>query len=124
MKTLFLSTVLLFTGVLAKAQLQNTKWTGVMRIPDETKVILEFKTDTVNMIVVEQGMVGETMTFAVKDSIISLAKTSGNSPCNPGDAFKIKFSIKGDQLFLSNITDPCDARAQAWTDQPLTRVKS
>lgn len=124
MKAFFLSVVLLFAGVLAKAQLQNTKWTGVMRIPDETKVTLDFRTDTVDIIIADQMMIVETMTFAAKDSVLSMNKTSGHSPCNPGDAFKIKFIIKGDQLFLSNVTDPCDARAQAWTDQPLIRAKS
>jgi hypothetical protein len=75
------------------------------------------------MIIVENQMVGETMTYSVKDSVITMNKTSGNSPCNIGDEFKVKYVIKDGKLFISNLSDPCDARTQSWNKEPFTRVE-
>ncbi len=94
-----------------------------MNVPDETAVILDFKADTVNMVVAENGMVGESMTYAVKDSIITMKKTDGHSPCDVDGTFQVKYVIKDDKLFITSVSDPCDARSQAWTTEPFTRVK-
>lgn len=123
MKTFYLLVIWLSTAAIAKAQLKDTKWAGELYVPNETKVILDFKKDTVDMFIVDQGFVGETMTYAVKDSVITMKKTSGNSPCNEGDVFTVKYVIKDDKLFISNLLDPCDARRQAWTNEPLIRVR-
>ncbi len=123
MKASILSLVLLLSAAATHAQLKNTKWEGSLMIPVETKVILDFKTDSVDMFIVDMGQVGESMTYAVKDSIITMKKTSGNSPCNVGDEFKVKYKISDDKLWISNFSDPCDARTQAWNTDPLTRVK-
>ncbi len=124
MRKLYMAMLLLLTAAVSKAQLTNTKWEGKMNVPDETKVILDFKKDSVDMIIVDNGMmVGETMTYAVKDTVITMKKTSGHSPCNVGDVFKVRYSIKEDRLFIGNLSDPCDARADAWTSEPLVRVK-
>jgi len=123
MKTFFTLTMLIFTAVIARAQLTNTKWQGKLKVPDETSVILDFKKDTVNMIIVDYDMVGESMTYSVKDSIITMKKTAGHSPCNVDDVFKVKYKIKDDKLFISNLTDPCDARVESWSTEPFIRVK-
>lgn len=123
MRTFFLLTALLLAATLSNAQLKNTQWEGKMNVPEETNVILDFKTDSVNIVIPENGMLGESMTYSVKDSIINLKKTSGNSPCNVGDEFKLKYSIRNDQLFISNLSDPCDERIQAWSKEPYVRVK-
>ena len=106
----------------AKAQLKNTKWMGRLNVPDETSVVLDFKTDSVDMIIVDQGIIGESMTYSQQDSVITMKKTSGHSPCNIGDVFKLRFKIIGDKLFLRNLSDPCDERTTAWTDNPLLKV--
>jgi hypothetical protein len=123
MKTISILTLLIFIATISKAQLKNTKWQGKMNVPDETAVILDFKKDSVDMILADNGMVGESMTYAVKDSIITMKKTSGHSPCSVDDIFKVRYIIKDDKLFIGNLSDPCDSRAQAWTNAPLTRVK-
>jgi len=122
MRTFYFLIVLLITAGTAKAQLINTKWEGKLNVPDEIKVILYFKQDSVDMIIVDDDMVGETMAYSLKDSVITMKKISGNSPCNVGDVFKVKFLIKGDKLFIHNLSDPCDERTHAWTDEPLIRV--
>jgi hypothetical protein len=123
MRTLSILALLLLGSAILKAQLKNTQWKGKMYVPSETKVILDFKEDSVDMIIVDyNGMVGETMTYSVKDSVITMKKTSGNSPCNVGDEFKVKYLIQDDKLFISNLSDPCDARIHCWSDEPLIRV--
>jgi hypothetical protein len=123
MRTFYLLAILLLTATISKAQLKNTKWAGKLNVPDETPVILDFKTDSVNLIIEVNGMVGETMAYSVKDDVITMHKTSGNSPCNVGDVFTVKYTIKDDKLFINNLTDPCEARVQSWTGAPLIRVK-
>ena len=123
MRTIYLVIILLSVATLSKAQLKNTKWEGKMNVPDETQVTLDFKTDSVDIVIADNGMVGESMTYSVKDSVITMKKTSGHSPCNVGDEFKVKYSIKGNQLFISNLSDPCDPRVQSWTKEPFVRTK-
>jgi len=123
MKTFYFLLVLVLTATIAKAQLKDTKWEGKLNVPAETNVILDFKKDSVDMIIADAGFVGETMIYSVKDSVITMKKASGHSPCNVGDVFKLKYIIKDDKLFLSNLSDPCDERMQAWTAEPLIRVK-
>lgn len=123
MKTLYLFAALLLVASISKAQLKNTKWQGKMNVPEETTIILDFKLDSVNMVIPENDMIGETMTYSVKDSTITMKKTSGHSPCNVGDVFTVKYLIKDDKLFIKNLSDPCDQRIQAWTSEPFIRVK-
>jgi len=123
MKTFYLLAALLLIASISKAQLKNTRWEGKMNVPDETTVILDFKLDSVNMVIPENNIVGETMTYSVKDSVITMKKTSGQSPCNVGDVFTVKYLIKDDKLFIKSISDPCDARVQAWANEPFIRVK-
>jgi len=114
--------IILFISGFAKAQLKNTKWLGKLNVPDETTVILHFRTDSVDMIIYDQGIIGESMTYSLQDNVITMKKTSGHSPCNIGDVFKLSFKIVDDKLFIKNLSDPCDERTVAWTDQPLIRV--
>jgi hypothetical protein len=123
MKTFYFLIVLLLTAAMAQAQLKDTKWEGKLNVPNETNVILDFKKDSVDMIIADEGIVGETMIYSVKDSIITMKKTSGHSPCNVDDVFKLKYRIKEDKLFLSNLSDPCDARIDAWSSEPLRRIQ-
>jgi hypothetical protein len=113
MKAFYLLIALTLTATIANAQLKNTKWKGKLNVPVETNVILDFKKDSVDMIITDEGVVGETMTYSVKDSIITMKKTSGHSPCNVDDVFAIKYLIKDDKLYLSNLSDPCDERTYA-----------
>jgi len=123
MKSFYFLITLLLTAGVAKAQLKGTKWEGKLNVPDETNVILDFKKDSVDMIIVDGGFVGETMTYSVSDSVITMKKVSGHSPCNIDDVFKVKYLVKGDELFISNLSDPCDERTETWTKEPLLRVK-
>jgi hypothetical protein len=118
--------ILAIVGTLsAKAQLANTKWAGNMSVPDDVSVVLQFKADSLLLIIKPRGeneFVGETMTYSLKDSTITLSKVSGNSPCGE-DKFTVKYTIKDQQLFIKPLTDPCDARVGSWPKEPFVKVK-
>lgn len=123
MKTFYIASLLLLLSAASKAQLKGTKWEGKMNVPDETKVLLDFKKDSVDIIVADNEMVAETMTYSVQDTLITLKKTSGMSPCTAGDVFKVKYLIRDDKLFITTFSDACDVRVVAWTKEPFIRVK-
>ena len=52
-----------------------------MYVPTDTQVTLNFKKDSVEMIINENNFIGETMAYTIKDDVITLKKLSGNSPC-------------------------------------------
>jgi uncharacterized protein with WD repeat len=113
---------LLMAGAMAsKAQLTNTKWSGKMNIPDEMQVTLHFTTDTLYMLIADMGnQPGEVMSYSAKDSTITLRKISGNSPCDTA-AFTVRYTVKNNQLFLTDIADPCAVRVDAWTKDPFVK---
>ncbi|MDR3713506.1 MAG: hypothetical protein P4L51_11865 [Puia sp.] len=89
MRTSFLASILLLASTLllassiAQAQLTNSKWTGQLNVPNETQIVLDFKKDSVDMIIVDEGIVGEKMTYSIRDSIIIMKKISGNIRSSP-----------------------------------------
>jgi hypothetical protein len=123
MRSPFFLGILLLTSTIAQAQLTNTKWAGKMNVPNETRVMLDFKKDSVVMFIVDEARVGEIMTYSIQDSIITMKKKSGHSPCSVDDVFKVTYTIKNDKLFISNLSDNCDARIQAWTNEPFVLIK-
>ena len=122
MKKLLLLLVLVTGTMVSKAQLANTKWTGTMYVPTDAQVTLNFKKDSVEMIINENDMVGETMAYTIKDDVITLKKLSGHSPCGT-DTFTVKYIIKDGKLFITPLTDPCEDRTHSWASAGYTKVK-
>jgi heat shock protein HslJ len=120
MKIMLICLVLLSATLISKAQLANTKWTGTMMVPDEAQVMLSFKKDSLYIIINDEPV--ESMTYSVKDSLITGNKVDGKSPCN-NDTFTLKYTIKEDKLFIKDIADPCDPRLHAWVNDPFTKQK-
>jgi hypothetical protein len=54
MKAFYFLIALILTAAIAKAQLKDMKLEGKLNVPGETNVILDFKRDTVNMIIVDE----------------------------------------------------------------------
>ncbi|WP_461453491.1 hypothetical protein [Mucilaginibacter sp.] len=120
MKTFLISLVLISGSLISKAQFANTKWTGTMMVPSEQQVELSFKKDSLYINIEESPV--ESMTYKVKDSLITVNKVDGKSPCELGP-FTLKFSLQGDKLFIKDISDSCDERKNAWTSDPFTKEK-
>jgi hypothetical protein len=120
MKTLLIFLALIMSTLITKAQLANTKWSGNMMVPSEQQVTLSFKTDSLFILIGDD--IVESMTYAVKDSLINASKVDGKSPCSNGP-FTLKFLLKADKLFIKDISDSCDERLNAWTSDPFTKEK-
>ena len=123
MKAILFSFVLLISCTFAKAQLANTRWSGSIMAPSIVDVNLVFTKDTLKITVAGQSDVLETMTYTVKDSVITIKKVFGGSPCNDGSSATMKYIIKGNNLFLSVLNDPCEARKNAWPPEPFVKLK-
>jgi len=119
MKTLSISLLLIITCSFAKAQLAGTKWTGTMLVPEATSVSFDFKKDTLNLIINDSGEIVETMTYTVKDDIITIKKLEGHSPCDEGSLAVLKYAIKNDLLTVTVVSDACDDRKGAWPTEPM-----
>ena len=121
MRKLNLLVVILLVSVLnSYAQLQDSRWTNVMYIPERTETLLHFKKDTAVLYVAATGLLVETMTYQVnKDSLI-LTKVSGTSPCSDVRGF-YKIEIKEKQLYIKPLNDECGDRANAFVSDPWIR---
>ena len=118
MKKLLICLILLTSAFISKAQLANTKWSGTMMVPSEQKVILAFKKDSLFIMI--DDMAVESMTYSINDSTITANKFDGKSPCDIGP-FTLKFLLKGNQLFIKDISDSCNERLSAWTVDPFIK---
>ena len=107
----------------AKAQLTNTKWKASFNVPSPVECLLDFKKDTVVLLIAADSTPFETMKYSVEKNIITIEKLSGGSPCDYQVAGKYKFEIKDDKLQISLVDDACNDRAGAWPTEPLVKVK-
>jgi hypothetical protein len=123
MKNAFLTICPLFLfAFFAQAQLTNTRWKGQMMIPSPNEVILDFRIDTVYLFVLPDSQLVETMIYSRKDSIITLTKVSGHSPCDETQVGKYQVSWKDDNLHMLPTNDPCESRFNAFIDAPWTKL--
>jgi hypothetical protein len=123
MKRLILLLYFLGIGSYANAQLANTKWTGTLAVPDLMSAILNFKTDTMEVIASESGEFLETMSYTISGDTLLLKKVSGGSPCPVGSTFKVKFALQHENLMVTPLSDDCAMRSESWTKDPFVKVK-
>lgn len=123
MKHLLLLLAFLFVGGHAQAQIANTKWSGNLAVPEVVSVTLNFKADTFEVYMLENNELLESMSYKISGDTLLLKKASGGSPCPDGSEFKLKFSIKAEQLLLTLLSDDCVERAAAWTNEPFIKIK-
>lgn len=118
---LILLIALSFAGVVS-AQLTGSKWKGLPNIPDPYEAILDFKKDTV-LLIVEQTMVVETMSYTLNGDTLIMKKLDGNSPCGAGSEGSFKLIKDGDKFTLVSLKDDCPERAAAFVTAPWVRQK-
>ena len=129
-KIALLTSIVCLTVLTASAQLTNTKWKGMIRIPADSIGTLKpfgvtwtFTKDTATMTYDDNVMEPEVMTYKTKGPQIMLKKVSGTVPCNNTDMLTCTYSIKNDQLFLTKVSDECVPRGHADASQPFDRLK-
>ena len=94
----------------ASAQLTNTKWTGKA---GEMTILWTFAKDTTGAVTLPDSISLGTMTFSVKDSVVSFRKIEGRLPCDAAIVGRYKFTITGNKLLFTLISDDCAARSQS-----------
>ena len=111
-KILILAVICCF-GYAAKAQLASTSWIGTMNVQGGMDAIFNYGKDTLVVINPSDNSTIETMTYSVNDSIISIKKVDGTSPCDNETVGKYSYKLENDQLTMKLVADDCSERAQA-----------
>jgi hypothetical protein len=119
---LILSVAILAAGSL-HAQLANTRWKVTLNLGDQVETVFDFSADSLKVYGATDSTQFETMSYTVKDSVLSLLKAYGQSACSTTSVGKYKFAIKENQLTASLLSDDCDPRSSVldktiWTKIP------
>lgn len=122
MKTFFLLVVVFAFALGASAQLENTKWKGMAKVPEPFDCVFDFRKDTV--LLKGNGVhVIETMMYRLNGDTLMLKKIDGKSPCTLESEGYFKIVSKGDSFELILLKDDCAGRAEAFVGVPWVRVK-
>jgi hypothetical protein len=110
-KTLFTLIFLMTSGFLF-AQLANTRWKGTLKGDNPQEVIFDFRKDTAIVYTVPDSSHVESMTYTLKDMVLTLKKIDGISDCDatPG---KYKLTMASDNFSFKLLEDVCNDRSSA-----------
>ncbi|MBL7763915.1 MAG: hypothetical protein JNL23_10860 [Chitinophagaceae bacterium] len=122
MKKIILFLFIVTAGIGANAQLSKTKWSGTLMLDQPVNITLDFAKDTLVAITPDGGTL-ETMTFTVKDNVLSITKAFGQSDCGTDVTGKYKFDIKADSMEFTLVEDICYNRAGVLDKTKWTKVK-
>jgi hypothetical protein len=103
-------------------ELRNTKWEGIMNVPNPTGVILAFDS-TNNLDILLDGNSIETTAYTLKKDTISFKKITGESPCGE-ETGNYKYAIKDSTLTITVINDDCNMRSIAFSPTGYHRIKN
>jgi hypothetical protein len=116
--------ILLFCFILnSRAQIENSRWKGIMHMENTVTIVWRFDKDTTQVFSQSDSTLFETMTYKVEPGILFIKKVSGISPCDTSTAGKYKFEIRDDKLYLTMIEDACQDRADAISSEPYIRIQ-
>ena len=126
MKLIFLTIVfVIFLAVQSFAQnaISNSKWKSIFLIPHAVDVILDFKKDTLYLIIEPDQRLG-TLTFSHRNDTLTITKISGTSPCPEQSTglYRIEWLEKGEKFLLHGISDECEGRIGIFTTNPYERI--
>ncbi len=93
------------------AQLNNTHWKARIEIDGPVNVIFDFKKDTCQILRLADSGVIETMSYTIKDSILTVQKIDGQSDCDISTIGKYKIELKDNSLVIRLASDDCDDRS-------------
>ena len=117
-----LLTVTLLSGSI-RAQLDNSKWKGVLKLDDSVNVEFDFGKDTLTVLNLDENTVLETMIYTSTSSKFTLKKISGQSDCESSTVGKYKYRIKGKSLVMTVYEDTCNDRAPYLDNLQLMKNK-
>ncbi|WP_018612872.1 hypothetical protein [Segetibacter koreensis] len=123
MKKVMFFLLVSFVSVTVNAQLKNTKWKGTIQADNKIDVIFNYRNDTLDVSNTADGSNIETMTYAIKDTVLTLQKIYGQSDCDGTGSGKYKFEINGDLLSISLLSDVCNDRSSALNNSKWVKIK-
>ncbi|MEJ7680364.1 MAG: hypothetical protein WKG06_21420 [Segetibacter sp.] len=123
MKKIVFFFIISFASFTLNAQLKNTKWKGTIQADNKIDVVFNYRSDTLDVSNIADGSNIETMTYTVKDSILTLQKIYGQSDCDSTGTGKYKFEVKDDLLYITLISDTCDDRSSALNNSKWGKIK-
>jgi hypothetical protein len=123
MKKIIFFLLLSLASATVHAQLNNTKWKGTIQLENKVDVVFDYRQDTLTVSNNADNSNIETMTYAVKDSVITLHKIYGQSECNATVNGKYKYQIKDDSLYMILLSDSCKERSDVLNNSAWSRIK-
>ncbi len=99
-------------------QLKDTRWEGMLHVPEATAAEIEFKTDSIFISV--GGDLVETNGYEISGDTLKMRKLTGMSSCDTETAH-YRFSIKENTLKLTAIKDNCEERKGAFSPEGYKR---
>jgi cell wall-associated protease len=124
MKVYILIIVIILSGIPGISQpIANNKWKSVFLIPHAVDVILDFKKDTLYL-VIEMGQRMGTLIFSQRNDTLMITKISGASPCPEQSTgwYRIEWLENGEKFLLRGISDECEGRIGTFTTNPYERI--
>ena len=122
MKKFFLLVVVFVFALAASAQLENTKWRGMAKVPEPFDCVFDFRKDTVLLTGNGVGII-ETMMYSLNGDTLMFKKIEGRSPCRVESKGYFKIVSKRDSFDLISLKDDCPGRAEAFVAAPWVRIK-
>jgi hypothetical protein len=111
MKKIMVAALLSLPLFTLHAQLAGTKWKAKINAGQMINVILDFKNDTCSIYNMADSETIESMTYKLKDSILTLQKIEGQSDCDTSTTGTYKFFVKDSALYIVLKSDDCDDRS-------------
>ncbi len=114
-----------FKANTTKAQisaLANTTWSGSAYVPTELNVKLAFGVDTLKLVMAENNLVLETMSYRLSNDTLFIKKLSGNSPCENDQEGVYKVAVKEKLFTIVAINDPCAERSVAFSPKGYLKI--
>lgn len=120
--------LLALTSLSARAQAQSaqplagTAWRGIMRVPNPTEVVLQFRQDSLILIEPASREVVEIMAYTRQGDQWTWRKLLGSSPCDDQARGTCRYQISQGELRISVVHDDCPERGFAITEAPFRKV--
>lgn len=121
MKKILFSIAALVFAQISFAQLANTSWSGNFNIPDQTPMVVEFKSDSLIVSFTDKTVL-ESMKYKINNDTLSIVKLEGQSPCSLTSTATYKVTMKDKKLFIALLDDDCFERSSAWPTDGLEKI--
>jgi hypothetical protein len=122
MKKIIFIFLVSLASVTAQAQLKNTKWKGTIHSDNDIDVVFNYGRDSLKVTNIADSSNVETMTYTIKDKVLTLQKVYGQSDCDTTGSGTYQFEIKDNLLYIKLISDACNDRSSALNNSKWDKI--